>query len=71
MEEFTHSILSVFGRKRVRVADLNDLTATNVQELSFRVLEDIPSPLGATDETSVGETYFCKEMFSPTVYSFL
>ena len=66
-----HSILFlVFGRKRVRVADLNDLTANNVQELSFRVL-DISSPLGVTDESSVGETYFCKEMFRPTVYSFL
>jgi len=62
--------LIVFGRKRFRVADLSDLSVDNVRELSFRVL-DISPPLGATDQTIVGETYLSKEMFCPTVYSFL
>jgi len=62
--------LIVFGRKRVRVADLSDLSMNNVRELSFRVL-DISPPLGATDQTIVGETYLSKEMFCPIVYSFL
>ena len=60
----------MFGRNKVRVADLNDLSVNNVQELSFRLL-DVSSLLGPTDGTSVGETYFCKQNSGTTVYSFL
>ena len=60
----------VFGRKRVRVADLSDLSESNVRELSFRSL-DISSPLGNTEGSDLGETYFSKQSSTSTVYSFL
>ena len=70
MEEF-NIFCSVFGRKKLRVADLSNLSVNSVQELSFRLLDSISSPLGATDGSSVGETYFCKQNSGTTVYSFL
>ena len=59
----------VFGRKRVRVADLSELSVDN-PELSFKVLE-MPSPLGPTYETSIGETHINSSLSKFTIFSFL